>query len=313
MNYADEVLESTKPTRKIRTNTERFIYGAAIGTLATCVSSPFKIAAAQCPSFLRFPNYLRTKTKREGIFSLWTGNSTECLLNAPKSALRYLLFSLIRENVFREEDLNPLQYFFASSSAYSLTDFALFPLVVIRNRKTENHGLFRTFSDIVNNEGWTALYEGAVKGNVLRLPTNLSNNLIYSFLRSSSHGFVRRIATISLSTIVGTSLTYPFEVMSLAANSRNDQGKLIYKSLKDCIVQTIKNKSLWQLYDGLPRALLAKIPYAAVETTFFDSIEDTINHLKKKRKEAEVVQSEETEVVPVEPRHLVIERKWFWF
>lgn len=309
---ADEILQKSalQCDRKM-SRTKTTFYGLSAGILATTVSTPFVRASADIDSIKLLASYFKNARNEHGLLSLWQGNTRACLVTAPKVAFRYLLYNRIRGSLYNSKPLTTFGHFIAGSTSSSITEFVFYPFTVIKNNGTNNDGLFRTFSDIVNQRGFRGLYRGALNNTLITLPVDLFHNLTYSCFRNLTKGGFGTFTTASLSSALSTCVTYPCEVIKRVINKQE-----LPESLVDCIRRTVADKGPRGLYEGLTKTLMTRVPYVATELALLEGIQRTIHRIQQRKSEKLALQlrpQKQQEKEREQKKDAPLERSWSWW
>lgn len=313
-HFADELLELTAlDTEPKMIKREAAFYGFCAGVLACTASTPFRRAAFSVSSLLSIPAFLRDTTRADGLLGLWRGNSAACLMIAPKCALRYAVYKTSIST-----DTSDVGRILAGAAASTIAELATFPFTVIKNRQRAGDGLFKTFSDIVNKEGFHALGDGALRNALVTLPVDLVHQVTFREIsrRLGNGSALRNLGCISLSTMIATTLTFPFEVVKRGVNSRNENGGAVFRSIGECCAHIARERGVSGFYEGLGRTIFARIPFVAAEITFLQGVQSTLRHIHQLRvaraveriNEEKKRQEEEKQRAKVQPI-----RSWSWF
>ena len=114
---------------------EAAFYGFCAGVLACTASTPIRHAAFGASSLFRIPAFVRDTARSSGILSLWRGNSTACVMIAPKCAVRYAVYNSVMSYLTDEENPTTLHRVIAGTLASTTAELAAFPFNVIRHRQ----------------------------------------------------------------------------------------------------------------------------------------------------------------------------------
>ena len=265
---------------------EAAFYGFCAGVLACTASTPIRHAAFGASSLFRIPAFVRDTARSTGILSLWRGNSTACVMIGPKCAVRYAVYNSVMSYLSDEETPTTLHRVIAGTLASTTAELAAFPFNVIRHRQRPGDGLFKTFSDIVNREGFHALGDGILRNAAVALPVDIVYHATLGGVVSALEGTssaLQSLGCAALATTLSTTITYPLEVVKRGVNSRNERGETVFQSVRQCFQHIAKEKGVGGFYEGLGTTLIARIPFVAVEVTFLEGVQRTIRHLQQRK------------------------------
>lgn len=316
----DEILQLTALEQGHKlAKREAAFYGLCAGIFACTASTPFRHAAVSCSSLFQIPRFVRDTARADGFLSLWRGNSTACVMIAPKCAIRYAVYNSVMSYLSDEENPATLHRVIAGSLASTVAEFAAFPLNVIRHRQRPGEGLFKTFSDIVNREGFQALSDGILNNAAVAFPVDVVHHATLGALASALNGpsgALQSLGCAALSTTLATTITYPFEVVKRGVNSRNERGETVFRSVRECFQHVAQEKGVAGFYEGLGSTLLARVPFVAVEVTFLEGVQRTIRHLQQRkiaRFMAEIEADRARKEEELQRAKVQSIRSWSWF
>jgi len=121
----------------------------------------------------------------EGLFALWNGVSSSLLLVA-NPAIQFMIYDLLKRNLFRAPEISASEAFLAGAIAKSVATCTTYPIQVAQTRqRVHRHtpgmadmGLFQCLVEVVIMSGVTALYAG-IEAKLLQ--TVLNSALMFMF------------------------------------------------------------------------------------------------------------------------------------
>lgn len=207
---------------------------------------------------------------QDGVSGLFRGNLLTVLKASPFSAIRFTVFEQMKKVLSLRkqpgEGLGQADMFVAGAVAGFVSNFAIYPMEVIRVRitaapKGTYDGIYDAFLKIQKSEGRVLpFYRGATTALCTTMPNTGINLMTYEYLKKLILGEDRRkapnpavmMAIGSTSALISSTLLYPFSAIGsklIMLGAKVDL-KPHERSLKSMVTNIFKKEGLRGFYKG---------------------------------------------------------------
>ncbi|XP_017672741.1 solute carrier family 25 member 43 [Pipra filicauda] len=232
----------------------------------------------------------RCLCRTEGLRALWKGNLTACLRLCPYSALQ--IAASRRLVILFADELGHVSHWraiMAGSLAGMVATIVTYPTDVIKTRlivqnrlEPSYEGILHAFYKIYHQEGLRALYRGVSPAILGAVPFSAGSFFVYISLDKIWQEPIVRFTPLQnfingcVAAGVAQTLSFPFETVKRKMQAQSPWlphyggVDVHFTGMADCFRQTVKNKGVLGLWNGLTPSLLKIVPYFGVMFSTFE-------------------------------------------
>ncbi|XP_029815054.1 LOW QUALITY PROTEIN: solute carrier family 25 member 43 [Manacus vitellinus] len=220
----------------------------------------------------------------------WKGNLTACLRLCPYSALQ--IAASRRLVILFADELGHVSHWraiMAGSLAGMVATIVTYPTDVIKTRlivqnrlEPSYEGILHAFYKIYRQEGLRALYRGVSPAILGAVPFSAGSFFVYISLDKIWQEPIVRFTPLQnfingcVAAGVAQTLSFPFETVKRKMQAQSPWlphyggVDVHFTGMADCFRQTVKNKGVLGLWNGLTPSLLKIVPYFGVMFSTFE-------------------------------------------
>ncbi|XP_042228953.1 mitochondrial coenzyme A transporter SLC25A42-like isoform X2 [Homarus americanus] len=297
---AQEIDEATSHTQLVVIS---LVAGAMAGAVAKTTIAPLdrtKInfqATQQKFSARRALGFVGECYKKEGLFSLWRGNSATMARIVPYAAIQFTAHEQYKR-VLRVDapnrDTPPMLRFLAGSMAGVTSQFLTYPLDMARARMAVTHkdtysSLLQVFVKIWKNEGPLTLYRGLTPTMLGVIPYAGTSFGIYETLKKNHQVHsdrdkpnpLERMMFGAVAGLVGQSSSYPLDIVRRRMQTATVTGNgNSYKTIIGTLSKVYREEGLFHgLYKGLSMNWIKGPIAVGISFSTFDTLKLSLEQI----------------------------------
>ncbi|KAJ6224334.1 hypothetical protein RDWZM_002879 [Blomia tropicalis] len=238
--------------------------------------------------------FLATSYKRDGITSLWRGNSATMARIIPYAAIQYSSHEqfkhLLKVNTNAQKKTRPHRSFIAGSLAGVISTSATYPLDLARARmavsqQNKYHSLIEVFIKTIREEGAFALYRGLVPTLLGVIPYAGCSFFTYEMLKMLHHELngtdnphpTLRLLFGAIAGLIGQSASYPLDIVRRRMQTHQGYTEI---GVIGTMIKVVHEEGIRHgLYKGLSLNWVKGPIAVGISFTSFDLISNTIRTL----------------------------------
>nr|XP_053642948.1 mitochondrial coenzyme A transporter SLC25A42-like [Cherax quadricarinatus] len=235
--------------------------------------------------------------KKEGLLSMWRGNSATMARIIPYAAIQFTAHEQFKR-VLRIDEANretPSHHrFLAGSLAGVTSQFLTYPLDMARARMAVTHkdtysSLLQVFIKIWRNEGPLTLYKGLTPTLLGVIPYAGTSFAIYETLKKKFKAYserdkpnpLERMMFGAVAGIIGQSSSYPLDIVRRRMQTANVTGNgNSYKTIMGTLAKVYREEGLYHgLYKGLSLNFIKGPIAVGISFSTFDTLKLSLEQI----------------------------------
>lgn len=268
------------------------IAGGLSSALARTLTAPLdriKITMQTDSNFHGFRETIKQiKMNKEGIYSFFKGNGTNCLKIIPENGLRSLGYCYMIKLISDSTKKRPtfLERISCGSISGIISLIVIYPLEITRTRliiskKKKFKGIFDCMQKSIQKGGFRSLYKGLNVSILQIIPYAAINIGVYNtFKEYYALNLGRKPDTLgilclgTISEITAQIFSFPFTLVRTKLQAQGYKNNDFYNGFGDCVRKVYGKRGFRGFYSGIVPNTLKAIPSACISYFMYEYFEN---------------------------------------
>jgi hypothetical protein len=257
--------------------TTHAITGGIAGVISRTLTAPLELLKIYHQNYYLYESTaFKSILKKEGLLSLWKGNTANCIRIFPNSGINLMTYKFSKKNLNYDINDKILNLMCGTISGIAATTFT-YPLDNARTRLTTqvNNNYYNNIYDVFKKTSIRNLFNGYRMTLCGFVPYNSLNFMFYNIYKSDDffvyNKKINNFLAGGFSGITAVSITYPTDLIRRRLQLQDLHNNIIkYNGIFDCINKIYLTDGIAGFYRGLGYCYIKIFPTMAIQFFIFD-------------------------------------------